>query len=439
MTINWTSVREEAIKLLGDLVRINTTNPPGNELEAACYLQEILRREGIQSTIYEKAPRRANLVARLAGNGSGRPLVMLAHLDVVTANPAQWSHDPFGGEVADDYLWGRGTLDMKGMLTMEVLTMLLLKRSGVELQRDLILVAAADEEVGGVEGMEWLITQEIPGLKTAEFVINEGGEGTLRDGVPVYSCQSGEKGLLWVKLGLKGTPGHASVPLADNAVLGMAEILGRIGRASLPVALSQTTRGFLKGLAEQKGIALPQEETELDAALLDFSQQFLSDELTTQAMFYNTISPTMLNASQKTNVLPELCEATLDCRLVPGETPDSFLAKLKEIVNDPRVTYEILQQAVPTESRLNTALFTAMQKAVKQEDPNSVLVPFLSPGCTDSRFFRHLGIAAYGFMPVLLTESEIQRMHGIDERLSLENLERGTRILYQAVREVVTG
>jgi len=205
----------------------------------------------------------------------------------------------------------------------------------------------------------------------------------------------------------------------------------------LSVTLSRTARGFLQGLAVQKKIQLPQGEAELDASLMEFSDNFLREELTTQAMFYNTISPTMLKASEKTNVLPEICEATLDCRLVPGETPMSFLTKLKEIVDDERVTYEILQQAVPTESRLDTALFRAMQKSVQQEEPNSILVPFLSPGCTDSRFFRHLGIAAYGFMPVLLTDREVQRMHGIDERLSIENLERGTRILYQAVKEVV--
>jgi acetylornithine deacetylase/succinyl-diaminopimelate desuccinylase-like protein len=432
---DWTQIRAEVVQLLQNLIRINTTNPPGNELEAARYLQGFLDGFDIHSVIHESAPGRANLLTRLPGHGTSRPLILLSHLDVVTANPSQWSHPPFAAEVADGYLWGRGALDMKGMLAMEAMALVLLKRAGVVPSRDIILLAAADEEVGGVNGMEWLIKQDIPGLKEAEYVINEGGEGTFRDGVPVYSCQNGEKGLLWVKLSIPGTPGHASMPSQDNAILHMAKVLNRIARQKRPVTLCDTSRAFLKELAIQRGLILNQ-RTALDYTLQLFASRHFKEERSVQAMLYNTVSPTILRAGEKTNVLPEVCELTLDCRLLPGETPGHFLEEIKAMVNDPTVSYEILQAADPTESPFDTELYALMRQAVETENPRALLVPYLSPGATDSRFFRQRGITAYGFMPVLISESELQRMHGIDERISLDNLESGTRILFDVLRRL---
>jgi acetylornithine deacetylase/succinyl-diaminopimelate desuccinylase-like protein len=429
-------IKDEAVKLLTDLIRINTVNPPGNELEAARYVKEILDREGIENSIHEAAPGRANLVAGIPGTGEHKPLILLSHLDVVGANPAQWQYDPFGGIVADDYIWGRGALDMKGMLTMELLAMLLIKRAGKSPHRDLILVAAADEEAGGECGISWLLKQGIPGLKEAEYVINEGGEGISQDGWPLYSCQSGEKGVFWVKLMVTGTPGHASMPVADNAVYHMNQVLSRISSLKSELILSGTTRSYITAIATAKGIPLPQEPGVRDQRLKRLITQELKEARSIQAMFHHTISPTIIKAGMKTNVLPEQCELTLDCRLLPGETPEGFYQKLQKQINDPQVIMEIIHAAAPTESPVDTELFRLIEGAVRRENSKALVVPYLSPGGTDSRYFRRLGITAYGFMPVLISEDELQRMHGIDERLSLANLEQGTRILTQVVQEI---
>ena len=369
--INWARINQEVRNLLIDLIKINTVNPPGNELEAAKYLQKVFEREGISSSIYESSPGRGNLVARIPGNGQGRPLVLLAHLDVVAANPAQWSHPPFAAEIADGFLWGRGAIDMKGMLAMETMAMLLLKRSGQAPGREVILAAAADEEAGSGHGVEWLLKQDIPGLSQAEYVINEGGEGKIDNGIPVYACQNGEKGVLWVKMKVHGTPGHASMPSKDNAIVRMAVLLNRIGRYKPTVTLSKTTREFLTEMAKARGVRVSNNSANLDYSLQLFAGRHFKKERSVQAMLYNTISPTIIKAGEKTNVLPDTCEATLDCRLVPGETPEGFLQKLKSIVNDSTVEWEVLQTAEPTESPVNTELFSVIQKTVRRLNPKA--------------------------------------------------------------------
>jgi Acetylornithine deacetylase/Succinyl-diaminopimelate desuccinylase and related deacylases len=436
MENNWKRVEEEVTDILRSLIRINTTNPPGNETLAATFIKDLLEREGITAAIYESAPGRGNLVARLPGNGNHRPIILLAHMDVVPANPAHWSYDPFAGTIADEYIWGRGALDMKGMLAMELMALILSKRSGQVPDRELILIATADEEVGGVYGIEWLLKQEIPGLNIAEYVINEGGEGTLREGIPVYTCQNGEKGLLWVKLSIGGTPGHASMPSKDNAILQMNKILSRISRFQSPLSLCNTTRQFLSQMAIQKGIKLPTSPATLDYTLKMFANRYFSQERSIQAMLRNTISPTILRAGAKTNVLPELCELTLDCRLVPGETPEQFLDRLKNLINDSNVTMEVVQAASATESPLDTELYKVISQAVQEKNANGYTVPYLSALATDSRYFRAKGITSYGFIPVLISETELQRMHGIDERLSLANLTAGTQILFKVIQEI---
>jgi acetylornithine deacetylase/succinyl-diaminopimelate desuccinylase-like protein len=434
---NWDAIYDETKQILGDLIRLNTTNPPGNEIAAAVYLQKQLDHEGVENHIYEAAPGRGSLVARIPGDGRGRPLVLLGHLDVVAADPASWSCNPFEGITDSEYIWGRGALDMKGMLAMELMTLLLLKRQNVKPARDLIWVAAADEEAGAIFGMDYLMKQGIPGLVEAEYVINEGGEGTIRDGVPVYACQNGEKGILWIKLTVAGTPGHASMPAGDNAIARMAAIIDRLERQKRPLLLCETTRAYIRELAGLKNVKLSKSKAGEEAGLRKFAGRYLQEERSARAMFYHTISTTMIKAGEKANILPASCEATFDCRLVPGETPEDFLAKLKTEIADPAVEIEIIQSAQPTESPLDTKLFEIMRRAVQIETPGALLAPFLSPGGTDSRYFRRLGIPAYGFIPILIAEDELQRMHGIDERLSLENLERGTRILYEVVKETV--
>lgn len=439
MNIDWAKAGNEAVQMLQQLIRINTVNPPGNESEAAVFVKGILEKEGIETAIYESAQGRGNLVARIPGNGSQRPLMLLSHLDVVCANPEQWRHDPFAAVVEDGYVWGRGTLDMKGMLAMEILTMLLMKRSGITPSRDILLVAAADEEAGGDFGMKWLFEQGIPGLTETEFVINEGGEGTLRDGVPVYACQNGEKGVLWVKVTFPGIPGHASMPAGENAVWHLMKFLARVQRIPLPVTLNETSRGFLTGLVGLKKYPLPDDPEAREKSLKLFAQRHFSRERSVKAMLANTISPTVLRAGEKTNVLPERASVSLDCRLLPGETPEGFLEMIKQNIHHPEAEIEVIHAAPPTISPLDTDLYRAMDAVVRKNHKKALLVPYLSPGGTDSRYFRKRGITAYGFMPIVISEAELQTMHGIDERISLENMERGSKILFETVWEVGQG
>jgi acetylornithine deacetylase/succinyl-diaminopimelate desuccinylase-like protein len=439
MKINWPEVREEATRILIDLIRLNTVNPPGNETEAALYLQRYLQKEGVEAAIYASASNRGNLVAVLPGSGQARPLVLLGHLDVVAANPKDWSHPPFDAVIADDFIWGRGALDMKGMLAMEVMSLVLYKRSGQIPRRDLIFIAAADEEAGGQFGIEWLLGQDISGLDQVEYVINEGGEGKLWNGIPVFSCQNGEKGVLWLKLTVKGLPGHASMPSKTNAIQRMATIISRLNRRKQVMTLSQTSREFLSGLARKRGLKLTPNSAAVDYSLKMFVNRHFHHERSVQAMLYNTVTPTVIKAGEKTNVLAETCELTLDCRLLPGETPEGFLTELQQLVNDSEVEYEVLHSAAPTESSSDTQLYRVMEQVVRQTVPEAILVPYLSPGGTDSRYFRQRGVTAYGFMPIMIDETELQRMHGIDERLSLDNLEMGTQILYQVVEEIARG
>jgi acetylornithine deacetylase/succinyl-diaminopimelate desuccinylase-like protein len=439
MSINWSLVREETAQLLKDLIQINTVNPPGNESEAALYLQHFLKKEGIEATIYAGASNRGNLVATLPGTGLAQSLVLLSHLDVVSANPGQWSHPPFDALFSEEFIWGRGALDMKGMTAMEVMALVLCKRSGQTFRRPLTLVAAADEEAGSQLGIEWLLEQKIPDLQKIEYVINEGGEGKTWNNIPVFSCQSGEKGILWLKLTLKGMAGHASMPTHENVIGRMAALINRLNRRKEVMTLGRISRSFLMGLARERGLKLSENSAANDYSLKMFANRHFRNVRSVQAMLYNTITPTIIKAGAKTNVLADSCELNLDCRLLPGETPEGFLAEVRRIVNDQAVDYEVLQSSLPTESTIDTELYRVMEQVVRQAVPQAVTVPYLSPCATDSRFFRLRGITAYGLMPILINESELQRMHGVDERLSLDNLELGIKILYQIVSRMVFG
>lgn len=431
--INWQEVQEETLKYLSDLIKIDSTNPPGNEIKVAEYLRTVLEKEGIECNIYESAPNRGNLIAKIAGNGEARPLLLLGHMDVVAAHAEEWSHAPFGAEIADGYIWGRGTFDMKGMLAMELMALLLCKRSGITLKRDLVLCAAADEENGSAFGMNWLVEQGIPELQTAEFAINEGGEGMMYNGIPVYTCQSGEKGILWLKITTTGVTGHASMPISgENAILKMLNALSKLTEGAGELSLCDTTRKYLATLAKIENIT-----AESDEELLAYARESLLGDNTVAPMFLNTMSPTILNAGERANVLPAKCEAVIDYRLLPGKTPDDLFEEIRAKLADDTIQLEVLQNAVPTESPTDTELYQIIEETVREENPQARLIPLLSPGGTDSRAFRLRDIVAYGFVPILVSDDETRRMHGIDERLSLENLANGTKILFKVIRKIV--
>lgn len=438
--MNWSVVREEAVGFLGDLIRINTVNPPGNEMGACHYLAQVLARDGIEATILEVAPGRGNLVARLRGNGRGAPLLLMAHLDVVPVEPARWKQDPFGGEIRDGFLYGRGALDTKDLVAMELAVFLWLKRNQAPLARDVILMANADEEAGGHYGAAWM-AREHPDLIRAEYAINEGGGfGTHVLGKRIYTIQTGEKGTARFTLRAFGRPGHASIPQRDNAVLKLARGLELLGRANFPMHVSVTARNYIEGLAnalgghaaaglrnlaEGKNGARSLEQLPLDEGMRGLLY----------AMLHNTATPTKLNAGSKINVIPSVAEAQVDARLVPGQTAETFLRELRAVLGE---AYEIEFHQPTTrgiEADPRSPLYDTMVRVLKQHDPAAIVLPDLVVGATDARHITKMGTKVYGFCPMFDDAGEMERVHGDDERIRLTNVEFGTRVLYQVVSE----
>ena len=439
MERRWDVVRDEATRYLQDLIRIDTTNPPGNETKAAEYLARVLTREGIEPILLESAPGRGNLVARLKGDGRAAPLMLMVHLDVVPAEADAWTHPPFGGEIADGFLYGRGTLDTKELAAMELMVLLLLKREGKPLARDIIFMANADEEAGGRLGAGWMV-KEHPDLIRAEYAINEGGGfGLVILGQRFFTCQVAEKGTARFVMRTRGRPGHGSQPHRDNAVLKLAEAIQKIGAAEFSHHATATVRLFLEGVAAKLG---KRYEADL-VALLDarkyraaMERLPLDEGLRSMfsAMLHNTVTPTMLNAGTKVNVIPSVAEAKCDARLLPGQTADDLLRELRAVIGSD-VEIEFLDRTAALESDYRTPLFDTIGRVMARHAPQAPVLPYLVVGATDARHVRKLGTKVYGFAPMFAPTSELDRVHAHDERISIDNLAFGTQVLYEVVSE----
>ncbi|MEM2953762.1 MAG: M20/M25/M40 family metallo-hydrolase [Candidatus Bathyarchaeia archaeon] len=444
-------VEEEVITLLSDLIHINTTNPPGNETEAAKYLAGTLEKEGFKCEVLESAPRRGNIITRIKGTGEKPSLLLLSHLDVVAANPKEWRVDPFSGLVKDGFVWGRGAMDMKSMTAMEVMVMKLLKRNKVKLKGNLILAATADEEKGGEAGAGWLI-RNFPEKVKADYVINEGGGQAIpMNGKNIFTIQTAEKGILWFKVKAKGTPGHGSVPgIADNAILRINKVVEKLGNYRAEITLVPTVKQFLSVMAEENELVkqaltfLLQNPAAGDQILdtLAEKDKAMAEEL--RAMLRMTIAPTIIRGGEKENIIPSECEAVFDCRILPGQSTAETLNEIKGLVRDTdleKLEFEIIQANEPSESPTNTPLYRLIIEVLKDFEPKSSIAPILLTGGTDSRFFRKMGATCYGFQPTLsdIPYGEILKMiHGIDERISIQNLVFGTSVLYHVIERFLT-
>ena len=444
-------VEEEVTDLLSGLIRINTTNPPGNEAKAAKYLAENLEKEDFTCELFESAPGRGSVITRIKGTGERPSLLLLSHLDVVAANPKEWSVDPFEGAVKDGFVWGRGAIDMKSMTAMEVMVMKLLKRNNVQPKGDIILAATADEEKGGEAGAGWLVRNH-PERVRAEYVINEGGGLAIPiNGKSIYTIQTAEKGILWLKIKAKGKPGHGSVPgVADNAILRMNKVVEKLGNYRSKISLVPTVRQFLSGIAKENKLAqqvlsiLLQNPAAGDHILdmLGQRDKVMAEEL--RAMLRMTIAPTIIHGGVKENIIPSECEAVFDCRILPGQNPTEAMKEIKGLLKDvdlEKLEFEIIQASEPSESTMDTPLYEQIVTVLKEFEPNGSVAPILLTGGTDSRFFRKIGSTCYGFQPIRadLPYGEILKMvHGIDERISTENLVFGTSILYNVVERFMT-
>jgi len=439
----WNALSDEAAALLSQYLRINTTNPPGNEIVAARWLAAVLQREGIEAQIFEPAPGKANLYARLTGDGSARPLILLNHMDVVLASPEYWTVNPFSGVIKDGFVWGRGALDMKGEGIAQLMTLLILKRARVPLKRDIIFLATADEEIGAGVGAAWFVEHHADLIRGAEFLLNEGGmtRANGRGGVDYYGVGTTEKSPFWLDMTVRGTAGHGSRPTPDNPVHRLVRALNRIadwgGRT--PLVVTPAVERYFRDLATvERDSTQRRWFADIRAALRDsVAVRSLTGDIAYNALLRNTISITGLKGSDKTNVIPPLATAALDVRLLPGQEPAEFLAELVRIAGDTAVTFRPQGPSWPaTESPTETELFRAILAAAQARHPDALVTTPMLAGFTDSHYFRRMGIASYGISPFPLTQADSRGVHGNDERVSLEALRFGVRFYYDIVARV---
>src|SRR6185503_5929635 len=340
---DWKGLGDEAAALLSQYIRINTTDPPGNEITAARWLAAALQREGIESRIFEPAPGKANLYARLAGDGSARPIILLNHMDVVLASPEFWTVDPFSGVVKDGYLWGRGALDMKGEGIAQLMTMLILKRAKVPLKRDIIFLATSDEEIGAGVGAAWIAEQQANLVRGAEFLLNEGGTTRTKTGgagVEYYAIGTTEKSPFWLDVTARGTAGHGSRPTPDNPVHRLIRALNHVAEWRTPLVVTPAVERSFRDLATiERDTTMRRWLSDIRSAIRDSAAaRTLTSDLTYNAVLRNTISITGLKGSAKTNVIPPTATAAIDVRLLPGQDPQAFLADIVRVINDTAIT-----------------------------------------------------------------------------------------------------
>jgi len=436
--MDWNNLRDEATRYLQEYIRINTVNPPGNEIEGAKFLKKILDAESIPSQIYEPSPGRGSLLATLKGNGSKRPILLLNHIDVVPFEKEGWECPPLDGVIKEGYLYGRGTLDCKSLGIIELMALLVLKREGIPLQRDLIFFATADEETGGKWGVQWAM-ENIPHLKEIEYALNEGGHIILNeDGKPDrYALSNGQKVIFQLKLKVRGTSGHGSMPHSDNPNVKLVQALSALTRWETPFHIIPTVKEYFKKMAFKQPPYEREFFEDIEKGLNDPSfSTWLTSNPIYNAMLRNTISLTVLQGGTKANVIPSEATATLDCRLIPGTNKEKFLEEVKKRLGN-EIEVEILSESesLPP-SPLNTELYRAIENFASENDPDCPIVPYLLAGATDSRFLREKGIITYDFCPFRLSEKELMRVHANNERIDLENLKFGTKALVDILKAV---
>ncbi len=442
-TIDWTEAHAEALRHFKALLRIDTTNPPGNERPAADYIAEVFDAEGIEYEIHESKPTRASIVARLRGSGKDGPLLLNGHLDVVPADASRWEHPPFEAVESDGYVWGRGAIDMKNMVAMGMMCLILAKRQGLTLSRDLIFAGVADEEAGSHEGALFLV-EEHPELVRSEYVLNEVGGYTMHMGdTRFYPIQVSEKGICWFEMRVDGSPGHGSMPRPDNPVTILAGALERLGKTRLPQHQSSVVDHFLRTLAN--GAPFPKNkilplllQPSLAGTLLDvLEKQNLDQAIGLNAMLRNTASATMLRGSSKVNVIPGSATAQVDGRILPGQSVRQFLDEVQRVVG-PKVKLNVFDQHDGTVFDVNTPLYDTIESVLRRHDPDGVAVPYMIPGFTDSFAYAKLGATCYGFSPVRIDDPELSftsMYHGHNERIPVAGFEWGMRTLYDVVRD----
>jgi len=436
--IAWQQYEDLAVDLMQKYLRINTANPPGNEIEAAKFFKSIFDQNEIPSEIFEYKPGRANIIARLKGNGTKRPIILLSHMDVVTADPSAWEVDPFAAVIKDGSIYGRGALDMKSEGLLQLMTMLILKKEGVPLSRDVIFLATADEEVND-EGSLWMIQNKADLFKEAEYLLTEGGDN-LREGSAIrfVGVDVAEKAPYWLQLTATGQPGHGSRPIADSATNRLVRAMARIVEWQTPIKLLPAVEKFFKDIAPLQTQPWQSKFANIRESLND--PAFVR-ELTAQReynfLLRNTVSLTMLSGSKQTNVIPNTATCNLDVRLLPGEAPEDFMRALTAVVADPSIKIKNVNTfKPPNSSAIDTELFNIITEVTKTHHPEALVTTKMLSGYTESQLYRQLGITAYGWAPIYTTVEENEGVHGNNERITVANVRQGTREFYEVVSRI---
>jgi acetylornithine deacetylase/succinyl-diaminopimelate desuccinylase-like protein len=425
-------LRDEAVALLRELIRADTVNPPGNETRAANVLRDYLARRGIECRLLAREPDRANLVARIEGGG-GPSLAFLCHTDTVLADPAEWERDPWSGDLVDGEVWGRGALDMKGQVAASAVAFASLRRDGFFPSGDVLLIAAADEEVGDGYGLRWLVEAH-PDAVRCDYAVNEGGgDRFVLGGAPVYLCASAEKMSAPFKLRVRGRSGHASMPgIADNALVKAARYVEALGAYDPPRELVPEVHGFLEAVL---GELPPVDDALARVQALDPRLSSLVEPLLSL-----TLSPTMIEASEKRNVIPATCEVTVDCRLLPEQTPEEAEPLIRVVLGDGDYDLEWIEAVGGTRSELRTPLWDALAAYVEGLEAGARLAPIACAGFTDSHFLREsFGTVAYGFFPMKEMDSLLATtlVHSANERIAVADLEAGVHMLRHVARTLL--
>jgi len=424
---------DEVVGLASDLVRIDTTNTGDpdtlvGERVAAEYVAEKLSEVGFETVYVESGdrPGRGNVVARLAGADPVRgALLVHGHLDVVPADPGEWSVPPFSGEVRDGYLWGRGAVDMKDMVAMTLAVARRFARDRVTPPRDLVFAFLADEEAGGLQGSHWLVEHHPELFENCTEAISEVGGFSIsgRDGRRLYLVQTAEKGIAWMRLRAKAHAGHGSFLHEDNAVTALCEAVAKLGRHSFPLVMTDSVREFLAAIGEETGLDFSGDDIERALSKLGGIARIVG------ATLRDTANPTMLDAGYKANVIPSTAEAVVDCRVLPGRQA-AFEREVDELIGSD-ISREWVVNLPPVETTFDGDLVGAMDAAITAEDPGARTVPYMMSGGTDAKAFSRLGVRCFGFSPLKLpADLDFAALfHGVDERVPVEGLEFGTRVL----------
>jgi acetylornithine deacetylase/succinyl-diaminopimelate desuccinylase-like protein len=435
---DWGPYQEETVRLMQEYLRIDTSNPPGNERPAAEFFQRLFDQAGIPNTLYPYAPGRANLYAVLKGGGTLRPLVLLNHMDVVRAEAKNWKVPPFSGEIVAGEMYGRGALDMKDEGLLQAMVMLVAAREHLPLKRDLIFLATSDEEVGGT-GSAWVLANHPELVRDAQYLITEGGSNLINPGRgTIYGVGVAEKAPFWIRVTATGRGGHGSIPITDSAPNRLVRALNRVVSWQPPIRLLPSVEQYFHEIARLEKGARAAQFRNIREALKDPSfAERLSRDPDFNYLLRSTVSLTRLQGSPQTNVIPDTASAELDVRLLPGEDPQAFLAQLRAVVADDEIQLEPANRfKSPNSSSTDTGLYRLVEQVVHQYNPQALVAPTLNSGYTESQLYRPLGIACYGFNPIEVTEELDSTQHAANERVPVEQLRRGVKMLYEVVARV---